>query len=165
MTEPALVTFTFFGRGNASLANLFQVNTGSGFTTVFTGGTTGQGSSVTAFVPTGAIPFRYVTGTGIQVNNGTTADPLSSPALFLAVDPYLASGQSQTSGTAAYIGLTDLPAPGDHDFQDLTVRVTVAAAPIPEPATLVTALTGLGGLACIGLVRRRPTGGGLAAAV
>ena len=41
----------------------------------------------------------------------------------------------------AYIGLSDLPYPGDHDFQDLGIRVS-----IPESPTWAMMLVGFAGL-------------------
>jgi uncharacterized protein (TIGR03382 family) len=108
----------------------------------------------------GMIAFQYVTGNGVTVTNNVIGgnpdphpDPLNpnapgSPGYFLGVDPYLASGIFQSSGTAVYAGLTDLPGTGDHDFQDLGVRISV----VPEPGGIALAFAGLAGLA---LVSRR----------
>ena len=53
-----------------------------------------------------------------------------------------------TSGTSAYLGLSDGASSGDHDYQDLVVQVSE----IPEPGTM--AAFGAGLLA-LGLIRRR----------
>ncbi len=100
------------------------------------------------------IAFRYVTGNGVTVTNnvlGGNPDPHpdpqnpnapGSPGYFLGVDPYMASGIFQSSGTAVYAGLTDLPGTSDHDFQDLGVRISV----VPEPGGIALAFAGLAGL-------------------
>ena len=53
-----------------------------------------------------------------------------------------------TSGTSAYLGLSDGATSTDQDYQDLVVQVSE----IPEPGTM--ALLGAGLLA-LGLIRRR----------
>jgi hypothetical protein len=79
--------------------------------------------------------------------SGNPADNSDLPGFFLGVDPYLATGTFQLSGTAVYAGLADLPRPGDHDYQDMVVRISV-----PEPGSLALLGLALGGLA---LSRRR----------
>ena len=61
----------------------------------------------------------------------------------------MAGSQYKTSGSAVYAGLTDLPSglAGDHDYEDLVVRVSV-----PEASNLLLLSAGLLGL---GLARRR----------
>ncbi|MGZ3271868.1 MAG: PEPxxWA-CTERM sorting domain-containing protein, partial [Croceibacterium sp.] len=74
--------------------------------------------------------------------NCTTASPDA---------PYACNGSGSPAigpGAVAYIGLSDLPfTSGDHDFQDLGVKVTA----IPEPATWAMMLLGIG---CVGGVLR-----------
>ena len=138
------------------------MNTGSGYQTVFTGGTSGQGASITIDLPAGTIPFRYVTGPDPAHPEGpfTTTNGVNASAagahFFLGVDPYLASGTYQTSGTSVFVGLTDRPhgSGEDHDFQDLTILVQAAPLVVPEPATATTALF-LIGAGCVGVIRRR----------
>ena len=117
------------------------------------GGQFGQ-NQYTFSLSAGMIAFRYVTGNGVTVTNNVLGgnpdphpDPLNpnapgSPGYFLGVDPYMASGIFQSSGTAVYAGLTDLPGTGDHDFQDLGVRISV----VPEPGGIALAFAGLAGL-------------------
>ncbi len=105
----------------------------------------------------GAIKFAYMTGNGLLLENDGTGlgnpsiTPGVSPGYFLGVDPYLASGTYKSSGSAVYAGLSDLPGGnvgGDHDFQDLGVRISV----VPEPGGLALVLAAFGGLA---LTQRR----------
>jgi hypothetical protein len=121
-----------------------------------TEGTAGVGPFVqnqyTYFFSAGLIPFQYITGDGLftLTNDGTNnPDPhaTASAGYFLGVDPYLATGTFQESGTAVYAGLTDRGTPVgsppiDHDFQDMGVRISV-----PEPGSIFLIGIGMVGLA------------------
>jgi hypothetical protein len=173
VSKPTDLTFQYMGKGDSSLGNAFEVFTGGNWLSIFNAQTAPCGAAGAAPVtPTctpganqrtfsftaadltasgGYVPFRYVTGNGVNVTNNGSGNPddvAQSPGYFLGVDPYLATGTFQTSGSAVYAGLTDLPSPGDHDYQDFGVRISV----VPEPESM-----GLLGLAVIGLMvtRRR----------
>lgn len=170
LNEATNVTFQFMGIGDSTIRpKTFDVFTGGGWQSIFNDQTAPCGAAGAAPVtPTctpganqrtfamsaGYVPFRYTIGTagslGILTNNGSgNPDNVGqNPGYFLGVDPYLATGTFQTSNTAVYAGLTDRAAPGDHDYQDFGVRISV----VPEPESM-----GLLGLAFIGLMvtRRR----------
>lgn len=170
LTKKARVTFQFMGAGDSSFANSFFINTGSGFTQIFRdgqasgatnpcpvgpmstipacdkliGGFPNQNQYTALFGP-GLIAFAFgVNGTTPSVfNDGTgNGDIGQGPGFFLGIDPYLASGTFQNTGTAAYAGLTDQPSLGDHDFQDMGVRISAGA--VPEPDTWAMMILGLG---------------------
>ncbi|MCV2371341.1 hypothetical protein [Roseateles oligotrophus] len=115
------------------------------------GGLAGGQNEYTFNLKAGRIKFAYETGAtpGVWLENSGAGNGNPDTALgqmpgyFLGVDPYQASGQFQTSGSAVYAGLTDLPASTDHDFQDLGVRISV----VPEPSGIALAFAGLAGLA------------------
>lgn len=166
LTQAGNVTFQFMGKGDATDTNLFQLYLGGSWVTLFnnqtsdTCGASGSatpsivcsnpGSSVTQYLSAGLIPFQFVnmTNPATATNDGTNNPKDIAPGFFLGMDPYLASVQYDTSGTAAYAGFTDRPPPGDHDYEDLVVRMTV-----PEPGSIFLLGAGLIGLA--GLRRRK----------
>ena len=152
----------------SSLANTFQIDDPSdglgNWITLFPGNggpcgaagaapvtptCTAGSNEFTYALPAGYLPFRFVTGNSVILTNDGSGNPTNiseangSPGYFLGVDPYLASGPHQTSGQAVYAGLTDLPATGDHDFQDLGVRIST----VPEPGTMALLGLVMGGIA------------------
>jgi hypothetical protein len=167
------------GRGDAALVNSFWLDTdqnGSYDTELFrnnkttacamfggtvpvcdvlAGGINAGQNEYSFFLHAGLIPFMYRTGEGVDLENDTTGngnpDPNSGnlPGYFLGIDPYRTGGPFATEGKYAYAGLSDLPASGDHDYQDMGVRISV-----PEPASLALVALALGGLAWM---RRRAT--------
>lgn len=158
LNNPLGIRFTWAGKGDSTLSNSFQVNSGSGFQTLWGPAGTPVAyppsgpTSYDIVLPAGPIAFRWVTGNNVVVANGTSNNPATEPHFFAGIDPYLATGTFQTSGNGIYLGLSDLPATGDHDFQDLGVYM----AAVPEPATV--AMIGMvmaGAAGYWGVTRRR----------
>ncbi|MFO0814663.1 MAG: PEP-CTERM sorting domain-containing protein [Gemmatales bacterium] len=104
-------------------------------------------------LPAGVIAFRWITGApnDVNVDNGSNMNHANLPGFFAGIDPYLATGTFQTVGDAVFLGLTDLPGTGDHDFQDLGVRL----AAVPEPASVFLLGTAGAGFAGYQIVRYR----------
>ena len=167
LTAPSDVTFQYMGGGNSTINSEFWVNGAPIFIdnqtnpcAVAAGATAptciANQNEVTIPLNAGLIPFQYrIDASGVFLDNTGAGlgnpDPhnaaLNQPGYFLGADPYLAVGQFDTTGKVMYAGLSDLPGPGDHDFQDLGVRISV-----PEPGTLLLLGSGLMGL---GAFRRR----------
>lgn len=168
LDQAGMVTFEFMGKGDAGNHDIFQLWLNGAWATVWdntstTNGTCGVSgttpncssslSQQSYYLNAGLIAFQFenLTTPGLTTNDGLNniKENPAGPAYFLGVDPYLAGSQYQTSGSAVYAGLTDLPSglAGDHDYEDLVVRVSV-----PEASNLLLLSAGLLGL---GLVRRR----------
>lgn len=161
LADWALVTFQFLGKGDATYQNQFKVN-GTTIYDTTDASTNGPNVSGPYALAPGLVPFTYIanvtnqagTGTFTIPNGSNTANPADGAAFFLGFDPYTSGTTFITSGTGAvYVGLSDRPEGiPDHDFQDLTVKVSIVG--VPEPAAVVLAVLGAGGL-MLGARRRR----------
>ncbi len=161
LSEPALVQFEFLGKGDAANQNQFLVSGTLVYDTT-TASTNGPNPTAVYLFGAGLVPFTYIanvtdqggTGTFTIPNGSNTSNPVNGAAFFLAFDPYTSGTTFITSGTGAvYIGLSDrAEVVPDHDFQDLTVRVSIVG--VPEPATGVLVVLGAGGAAIAARWRR-----------
>lgn len=146
------------GYGNAAYTNEFWVGTSEAAAEaagdVFCnhadascgGVATAVGSSFTISLSAGTISFGFTFGptTSSTLLNGGT----SAAGAYLA---QIGTGTSASTGpgSIAYLGLSDSPYPGDHDFQDLVVTVSA----VPEPASVL--FVGAGIIALGFLAQRR----------
>jgi hypothetical protein len=151
--------FTYLGKGNASDHNTFVVSGPGGFT--FDNRTTALGTTFRYTVGgTGDLLFTYSNLTqGTSIADSAASSNTIDYALYMAgshgcgasTNPLCLGGTPLTGpGTTAYIGLADRPfTGGDHDFQDLGVKV----ASVPEPLTWALMIMGFGG---VGAMLRSP---------
>jgi hypothetical protein len=150
--------FTYLGKGNAGEHSKFVVSGPGGFT--FDNSTTVLGTKFRYTVgDTGDLLFTYSNLTrGTSIADSAPSLNLIDYALYMAgshgctgVSPSCPGGAPLTGpGSTAYIGLADRPfTGGDHDFQDLGVKV----ASVPEPVTWALMIMGFGG---VGAMLRNP---------
>jgi len=173
-TAPALVAtsgvykFTYLGAGDSVDDNAFAIAGGETFCSQAFAGCNGGvqtpiGTSFTMTLAAGAIPFVFTASPnagpngprGCVLTDGSTgnAQPYEGCAdYFVALGgSTVTPGLTSPGEYSAYIGLTDLPFPGDHDFQDLDILVQQ----IPGPGSL--AILGFGLLCLLGLRKTRAT--------
>ncbi len=133
---PGTYRFTYLGNGDAADHDIFTV----GDHVIHWNDPVGTSFSYTV-TASGDLPFTYTNlTTGYSIANSAVAPDGRLDYGFYGVKPWL-----------AYIGLSDLPYPGDHDFQDLGIRVS-----IPESPTWAMMLVGFAGLGYAAFHRGRP---------
>ena len=133
---PGTYRFTYVGHGDAVDHDTFTV----GANTIHWYDPIGA-NFVYTVTAAGDLPFAYANlTTGYSISDSAFS-PIQNLAygLFFGPKPGI-----------AYIGLTDLPYPGDHDFQDLGIRIS-----IPESPTWAMMLVGFAGLGYAAFHRAR----------
>jgi len=104
------------------------------------------GASFALDVNAGDVPFGFYYDQSVGAHTLLNGGQDDANGAYLA-QIGLGTTANPGPGRVAYLGLADLLYPNDHDFQDLTVQVTV-----PEPASLLLIGAGVLGLAAL---RRR----------
>ena len=143
LSGPARITYTYLGfeAGNQNFASVMG-------STVFVKNATSVGATVTATqAGAGFLDFAFGTtapskAIGLFKNNGL-ADPASAS---------YAIGYLKLSDTSFYVLFDDIAA-GDRDYDDIGMRIDVAAIPLPAAGWLLVAGRGALGAAA----RRRKT--------
>jgi hypothetical protein len=142
----AMVTFTYMGK-EAAYTNIF-IDTSSGSTTLFDTSSASIGDTRTVRMDAGLLGFSFQTtagaggGNGSFFNNGGSAT--DSDRIGVAYSALF------NGGSSIILGFNDI-ASVDADFDDLVLRVDVAAVPIPATAWLF----GSGLIGLVGIKRRK----------
>ncbi len=168
------VTFTLKGHGDASFNNNFVV---TGCPINWFTATTPVNATVTCSLPTNQlIPFTFTPNpnpaNAIAANNGIVTPPntlvpggngrptLNPPWSQPDFSLFDASQTALNQGNVFWIGLSDGGGggPADFDMQDMVIRVSVPAAPIPAlspiGAMILAALLGVAAIAFLGSRRK-----------
>ncbi len=135
----ARLTFTFVGKEAGATNTAMEMLTGQSFSNLDVAGTTVS----TVQAAGGFVDFLYRTA-GL--------DPIGTPAIFnggIAEDARLGIAFALLSSTSALVFFDDGRAV-DSDFDDMIVRVDVAAVPVPAAGLLLA-----GALGGFGALRRR----------
>lgn len=147
---PSYVTYTYLGK-EAGFSNSLKFSTGN--TTLFNTGSSVLGAVSGPYsILAGLIPFM-LTSSGDNKLANVFNDGLASAGMNLAY--YL------LSATSALVFLDDFGAGPDRDFDDIGIRIDVAAlsaaapALVPLPAGLPLLAAGLGLLSLVGWRKKR----------
>jgi hypothetical protein len=162
VSDLSMLVIDFFG-AEAGYVNSFDYSGSTVFT--HSGGAnvaSSLGAPLDTFSTTisgsGLLPFLFrINSDAASVTNGLNPNfgGISlAPNFFASCDPFSESaGAGGTSCNSVYLFLDDGGAGPDDDHDDFLVRVSLV--PVPEPATIVTGLVGLGFLVARRLTSRR----------
>ncbi len=169
LTQASKITFTYLGK-EAGFSNAFQIDTGSGWTTLISKpgtpslDTTTQGLGTYQF-SAGIIPFRFVSngGSNIATNGGTGVGLgyTSQASIFVtfldaATNKPLANqakGPGNVVANLFDVFYDDSGANNDDNHDDFAIRFAVT--PVPVPAALPILAAALAGFGFAGYRSRR----------
>jgi hypothetical protein len=137
---PAKVTYTYLGKEAGFTNNL---KFAAGDTTLFTTGVSDVGDTSGPFdILAGLLPFKLTSNSDADFvfNNAGATTNMNIAYLLL-------------SATSALVFLDDYGAGPDSDFDDIGIRIDIAAVPLPAGLSLLAA--GLGLLGWVGARKRR----------
>jgi hypothetical protein len=139
VSDPASLRFEFLGK-DAGYTNTFGV---TGLGTLFSTATATVGDATSAAVGSGIVPLFFHTSGG----SATAAfdDPNSIPSPLSIAFADLHDG--------SFLALFNDGGGGDKDFNDMIVRVSVSAVPLPAAAWLL--ISAVLGLVSFSRIRRR----------
>lgn len=142
MSGPGKVTFTYLG-SEAGFGNS-SVNLLSAATIFSNQGGSAVGDTLSAMFPGGLMPFSYNSGNGSGIANNGAAFNTALADIGIAFSALFNGNRS------VLVFFDDNGAGPDRDFDDLAMRIDVAAVPVPAAGLMLAAA--LGGLSAM---RRR----------